>query len=120
MFSLSNARHRSRRVFGWLAWLGRHEFPALLCLIAAAGGLWLFAEVADEVMDRETRSFDEMLLLSLRSASDHADRLGPGWVEQMGRDFTALGSVGVLTLVTLGALGYLLLSRRFRTATTWK
>jgi undecaprenyl-diphosphatase len=34
----------------------------------------------------------------------------------MGRDFTALGGVGVLTFITIAALGSLLLSRRFRMA----
>jgi undecaprenyl-diphosphatase len=116
MRPMEKTQHRGHQVLGWLTWLGRHEFPVLLCLVVVSGGLWLFAELADDVMEHETRSFDEALMLSLRSPTDHSDPLGPGWVEEMGRDFTALGSVGVLVLVTVGALGYLLLSRQFRTA----
>ncbi|PRY68254.1 undecaprenyl-diphosphatase [Halomonas ventosae] len=80
------------------------------------GGGWGFVELAEEVAEGETRSIDEALLLSLRNPADHADPLGPGWVEELGRDFTALGGVGVLVLVSLGALGYLLLARHYRAA----
>jgi undecaprenyl-diphosphatase len=37
-------------------------------------------------------------------------------VEELGRDFTALGGTGVLTLLTLSVLGYLLLEYKKKTA----
>lgn len=97
-------------------WLGLHELPALLAVVVLSGGCWVFVEVADEVVERETRGIDESLLLALRSANDPGDPLGPPWVEEMARDFTALGGTGVLTLVAIAAVGYLLLADRGRTA----
>ncbi|MDI5891767.1 phosphatase PAP2 family protein [Halomonas rhizosphaerae] len=99
-----------------LARLARYEFGALLCVLVLFGGVWGFVELADEVSEGDTQSIDETLLLSLRNPADHTDPLGPGWLEELGRDFTALGGVGVLVLVSLGALGYLLLARRYRAA----
>lgn len=116
MRHVETTRYLGRRAFSWLTWLGRHEFSALLCVLALSGGIWAFAELADNVMEGETRSLDESILLALRNPADHADPVGPGWVEELGRDFTALGGVGLLVLITLGALGYLLLSGRFRAA----
>jgi undecaprenyl-diphosphatase len=72
--------------------------------------------VADEVIEGEIDSLDRRLLLALRSAADTADPLGPPWFEEMARDFTALGSTGVLVLVTLAAIGFLLLERKRHSA----
>lgn len=105
-----------RQHLSTLARLARYELGALLSLLMLFGGGWGFVELAEEVVEGETRSIDEALLLSLRNPADHADPLGPGWVEELGRDFTALGGVGVLVLVSLGALGYLLLARHYRAA----
>ncbi|MCL7939911.1 phosphatase PAP2 family protein [Halomonas sp. ATCH28] len=105
-----------RRSLSTLARLARYELGALLCVLILFGGVWGFVELAEEVSEGETRSIDETLLLSLRNPADHADPLGPGWVEELGRDFTALGGVGVLALVSLGALGYLILARHYRAA----
>lgn len=116
MNRLRTTRHVGREAFSWLAWLGRHDIWLLVCLGVVAGGIWAFFELADEVLDGETLGMDEAILLLMRNADDHSDPIGPAWVEEMGRDFTALGGVGVLTLIGLGALGYLMLSRRYRTA----
>lgn len=97
-------------------WLGLHELPALLAVVVLSGGVWAFLEVADEVVERESRGIDVAMLLALRSANDPADPLGPPWVEEMARDFTALGGTGVLTLIAIAAVGYLLLADRGRTA----
>jgi undecaprenyl-diphosphatase len=102
--------------FRWLNRLGRHELPLLLAMLGLAGGTWAFVEVADEVIEGETHATDQRLLLALRSPADPREPLGPGWLEEMGRDFTALGGVGVLTLIGIGALIYLLLASKYRTA----
>jgi undecaprenyl-diphosphatase len=105
----------TRALFRGLTWLGSHEFSVLLSVVVLSAGVWVFAEVAEEVTEDETASVDEAVLLALRNPADSADPLGPGWVEEMGRDFTALGSMGVLTLITLAVMGYLALARRYRT-----
>ena len=79
---------------------------------AASAGVWAFIEIADEVREGETREFDRRVLLALRSAGDPADPVGPGWMEEIARDFTALGGVGVLSLITAVSVGYLLLVRK--------
>ena len=108
--------HVSRQSISLLARLGRHELVTLLGIAVLSGGIWGFVALADEVIEGGTQSIDESLLLAFRNPADLSDPIGPGWIEEMGRDFTALGGVGVLVLIMLGALGYLLLARRYRAA----
>lgn len=95
-------------------WLRARELVTLALLAVIAGGLWLFAEVAGAVTEGDVHALDERILLALRAPSSPADPLGPRWIQEMGRDLTALGGVAVVTLVTLAAAGYLWLSRRRR------
>lgn len=88
-------------------WVGRKEWPLVLVLLMAAGALWAFVELADDVVEQETGSVDKVLLLAMRGQIDPADPLGPPWFEEMMRDFTGLGGVGVLTLIVGAAAGYL-------------
>ena len=88
---------------------------ALLLLGIGAVGFLAFAGV---VMDGDTQALDERVLLAMRVPGDPNDPLGPAWVEELFRDFTALGGVGVLSLLTLSATGYLWL-RRMRHAASF-
>jgi len=88
------------------------EFRIVLAFVALTGALWGFVWLAGEVLEGDTRVFDTYLLLLLRNPSDASDPLGPIWFEQMARDFTALGSVGVLTLVSVAVVVFLVLARR--------
>jgi undecaprenyl-diphosphatase len=94
----------------WERYFRRLEMSLLLPLAAMAGAAWLFVEIADEVLEGESGAWDRRLLLALRTAGDLADPLGPPWLEEMARDFTALGGVGVLVVITAAALGYLWLA----------
>jgi undecaprenyl-diphosphatase len=89
---------------------------ALVALALIAGGLWGFIELADEVAEGSTREIDERILIALRVMSDLSDPVGPRWLEEMMRDFSALGSVGVLVLATLAAVGFLMLAQLRRAA----
>ena len=107
------ARDTLRRVgalWGRLA-RRRRELIALLSLLAASGGLALFMELADAA-DDEAHALDTRLLLALRAPDDHADPLGPVWVEELARDVTALGGTGVLAFWTLAVVGFLFLDRK--------
>lgn len=95
-----------------LAWLNAREIETLAALLLAAGGVWLFVEIADEVVDGETATIDERLMLALRSAADTSDPLGPPWFEETARDITGLGGGGILTLLTLASAGFLALQRK--------
>ncbi len=89
--------------------LGRHELTLLIGLAVVAGLLAAFVNLAGEVMQGETAALDRAILLSLRDPVDPTHALGPAWVEETARNVTALGSIVVLSLITLTVLGYLLL-----------
>lgn len=91
------------------------EAEALLALALAAGGLLAFVAVAGIVFNGGLRSFDEGLILALRTPGATDDPLGPVWFEELVRDLTALGSTGVLTLIVLATAGFLTLTGRGRT-----
>lgn len=95
-----------------LAWLRAREVETLAALLLAAAGVWMFVEVADEVLEGETTSVDERLLLALRAPSDTSNPLGPPWVEDIARDVTGVGGAGILTLLTLASAGFLLMQRK--------
>ncbi len=94
------------------AWVGAREAGTLAALLLAAGGVWLFLEIADEVLEGATASVDEQLLLMLRAPADSSDPLGPPWVEDLARDITGLGGAAVLTLLTAASAGFLALQRK--------
>jgi undecaprenyl-diphosphatase len=94
-----------------------HELPALILLLLVIGFVWIFIELADEVIEGETLPIDEVLILAMRNPQDLSDPVGARWVEELGRDFTALGGTGVLTFITFAVVGYLLLHRRYRIMT---
>lgn len=104
---------RLKRVWQWLS---DQDVITLVLLALIAGGIWIFAEVADEVVEGGTQQIDEQILLAMRNPDDLSDPLGPEWVEEIGRDYTALGGIGVTTMLTLGSIGYLLLAHKERTA----
>ncbi|HUQ50695.1 MAG TPA: phosphatase PAP2 family protein [Gammaproteobacteria bacterium] len=92
--------------------IAAREASMLVALLLAAGAVWLFVEVAGEVAEGETRAVDEQLLLLLRTRANPSDPVGPAWVEELARDVTALGSAGILTLITFAAAGFLVLQRK--------
>jgi len=95
-----------------LSWIGRFEFTTLVLTAAVAAGTWTFIELADEVLEGNTSNLDDAIILAFRNPADRDDPLGPRWVEELMRDATALGGVGVLTLLTLASAGYLALTQR--------
>ncbi len=99
-----------------LRWIGSHELGWLLSVAALAGGTWTFSAVAGKIRNGNSRGFDSAILLALRDPKNLADPLGPRWVEEMGRDITALGGVAALTLLVVAVVGYLLLDRKPRAA----
>ena len=83
-----------------------HHLTALVLIILGLG-VFAFIGIAEEVLEGDTLRFDQWLLLALRAPGDLGDPLGPAWVEEMFRDFTALGGTGVLGLLTAASFGYL-------------
>jgi undecaprenyl-diphosphatase len=73
-------------------------------------------ELADDVLEGETRDFDEKVLLAFREDADPEDPVGPAWLEEMARDVTGLGGIVVLTFTTLAVAGFFLLQRKWHLA----
>ncbi|MHC4570430.1 MAG: phosphatase PAP2 family protein [Planctomycetota bacterium] len=92
------------------------EWISLFAFVVITGGIWIFAEIADEVLEGDTHSFDKKILMAMRDPTDTKDPWGPKWLEEMGRDFTALGGMGILILLTAATVGGYLLQGRYKTA----
>ena len=86
----------------------------LLLLASFMAAIWVFIEVAEEVMEGDIAAFDRGTLLMLRLPDDPATPLGPIWLESVARDITALGSVTVLGMVVASVTIFLLLAGKTR------
>ncbi len=81
-----------------------------LALIALFG--WAFVEIAGKVVDGDTMRLDRAILLAFRLPSDPSVPIGPGWVQEAGRDLTGLGGNAILILITASTVIYLALTGR--------
>lgn len=94
--------------------LRRIESRALVLMIAAAGALWGFFNIASEVGEGDTLDLDRKILLALRNPADLSDPIGSRSLQEAMRDVTALGGVTVVTLATaVGVVAFLLHRRRW-------
>jgi undecaprenyl-diphosphatase len=103
-----------RFVVSGVSYLLGHVLPSLglllsLGLVAAAGALYLFAELAEEVYEGDTRRFDE-------SALRFINRLASPPLTSLMRGVTYLGSNEVLAGVGVCAVAAFLLARWRRAA----
>lgn len=94
----------------------RIESRALILVIGAAGALWAFFGIADEMAEGDTQAFDKAILLALRNPANLADPIGSRSVQEAMRDVTALGGVTVMVLVSVVGVAAFLLHRRPRHA----
>ncbi|MCF1505998.1 phosphatase PAP2 family protein [Afifella sp. H1R] len=92
--------------------LARKEIGPLAALLVAAALILSFSYLAMEVLEGDTAAFDRAFILALRTSGSLADPIGPAWLEEMGRDATALGSYAFLGFVFFSTLGYLILLRK--------
>jgi undecaprenyl-diphosphatase len=107
-------RHLRERAAGHplYARVARIEPMALLAVILGAVLLFAFGRLANLAGRGSAPAFDEWLIVALRTPGNLADPIGPAWLEEMMRDFTALGSTGVLTVMVLAISGFLAMTRR--------
>lgn len=98
----------------FLARLPTIEPIVLAVLMIGTASTWAFVKLADEVVEGETQSFDRWMVQVLRDPANPADPIGPRWVEEMGRDATALGGVAWLSFTTLVIVIYLWLIGKAR------
>lgn len=104
------------RIRRFLKRFGIDERAVLIPIAALAIGVWTFVRIADSVSEGGTARFDDWAIKAMRTPGNPADPIGPAWLEEMGRDFTAIGGVAVLILVIAAVTGFLLLQARRRTA----
>lgn len=83
---------------------------ALLVVVVA---VWMFVELADEVVEGDADRFDTWVVESLRQPDDPSRTVGPELLAEVALEITALGSNAVLTLATVAVVGYLWLRRKF-------
>ena len=100
----------------WLKQMGWGDAAILLVALLGVVVLNGFLELADDVGEGETQTFDEWAVKSLRQADDPSLPIGPPWLREVGIDLTALGSFVVLLLFSGIVVGFLLLQRRRRLA----
>ncbi len=89
----------------------------LIATLVAVLGVWGFVELADEVLEGSTGRLDRWVVRQMRTADDASDPIGPRWLGEMGRDITALGGTGVLTMWIVGGAGFLAIHRAYRRMT---
>jgi undecaprenyl-diphosphatase len=92
----------------------RQELIILACAVFLLALVWIFAYLAGEVFEGDTRQFDEWVLRSLRQTADRSALRGPRWLLAGAEDVTALGSPTVLGLTVLAVIGYLFLHGLYR------
>lgn len=105
----------------WRGWRTRLPFDKVdqtlvLGLIGVAILIGAFLLLADEVMEGGTHGFDTAILMAFRSAAQPQSPIGPLWLQEMGRDITALGSFPILGLIIAAVTVYTILARHRRTA----
>lgn len=91
--------------FGCTHWFFAHYGIALGAVIG-------FVVIAFLVETERTQSFDETVLQKTHQAVENTTIMRPQRLEEIIRDWTALGGYGVLTLLMFGMSGYLVFSRR--------
>jgi undecaprenyl-diphosphatase len=105
-----------RRTLSLIHWLGGTDLFVLLALLVLAAGVLAFLWLLDLVQGGRTQSMDERILLWLRAVDDEG-WISPKITQEVGRDLTALGGVAFMTLITWAVVGYLLISRKYHSAT---
>jgi undecaprenyl-diphosphatase len=79
----------------------RFETRVLIGLVLAAGALWAFLDIADEMVEGETQTLDSRIILALREPGDLNNPIGSRNLEEAVRDITALGGTTLVVVVTV-------------------
>jgi undecaprenyl-diphosphatase len=86
------------------------DLTILLMLVVMAAGLWGFIEIADEVLEGQSDTYDQMIVDFFGIGHDaQRSRLA----EEIWRDFTALGGIAVMTLASVSVAGYFLIRKKY-------
>lgn len=86
-------------------------------ILAVGVATMIFVVVAAAMATGASDRWDTSVLLAFRIPGDPTRPLGPAWLQETARDFTALGSNGVLGVLVIAGSGYLALVRQRMAAT---
>ncbi|MDB5556596.1 MAG: hypothetical protein JWL86_6580, partial [Rhizobium sp.] len=92
--------------------ISTYEPAVVIAFLVASLTGFVFLQLTSEILEGETRSFDEAILRLLREPQALGSPIGPAWLTKALTDLTSLGGVTVLTLITSLAVIYLLLIRK--------
>jgi undecaprenyl-diphosphatase len=81
-------------------------------IITASLALWIFVEIAENVVEGDARYFDTAILMALH----RSDFTNLDWFIEFVRDISGLGGLGVLTLLVSASVIFLVISNNLRTA----
>ncbi|WP_044302843.1 phosphatase PAP2 family protein [Rhodopirellula sallentina] len=87
---------------------------AMAGLLAIVLLSWGFVELAGEVTEGDTATFDRWAVESLRRSDDLSRPIGPEWMAEAGRDLTGLGGIPVLLIAIAASAGFLVINRSYR------
>jgi undecaprenyl-diphosphatase len=108
-------RISNEHLVAWIRYFRGREPIVLLGLLVVVLATWGFIELTDEVLEGSTDAFDRWSVMSLREKNDMSNPIGPTWMEEAGRDITALGGIAVMLIAIVSATGFLAISRAYRT-----
>jgi undecaprenyl-diphosphatase len=91
---------------------GSRDRRLWIALMVALAGSCVAVVLAED----EPHRMDRQILLAMREKHDRADPIGPAELEQVARDVTALGGSPLVLTLTVTACGYLVLRRRWLSA----
>ncbi len=92
--------------------MSRRSASVVICAVAAA----CIATLAWGLVQGRIQAFDQAVLGVFRTGVDQAGVIGPPWVQELGRDITAVGSLAILGFIAATMLGYFLIAGRRRDA----
>lgn len=106
----------SSGLMGRVAAVGQTEKLPIFLIASLAALVFVFSQIAAFALTGNSRGFDEWLLRALRVPGDDTVPIGPPWLPGTMRDFTALGSTGVVTLIVIIAWLFLIMTRKHHAA----
>lgn len=96
-----------------VGWVRRQEGLVLFTALTLVLALFAFIKVTEEMLEGDTRDFDEWLLRSLRHPEQPELPIGPEWLIEAAREITVLGGTTILVVLLIVVLGYLALDGKY-------
>lgn len=87
----------------------RHLSASVVVYAVAAA---CFAALAWGMVQGRIQAFDQAVVGVFRTGVDQAGVIGPPWVQELGRDVTAVGSLAILGFIAVTMMGYFLIAGR--------